>query len=258
MGKRMRKTGIVILPFILCFLASCGPKIYLKTSNLFEIEENIYKRGQKIKIALVEFFPLPNNYPEGMHRFEYTFSGEVYEDEKSEFRVFVPNNYKEMINLAFAVAFERSGVELVFCQTVTEAILSKPDFIVTGLVKEYKVTTEKKLKEKRSLPLWQFMTMKGPELQHFFEKERVIWLTHVVFLIDVLDGKTAKVLLHSEIKDNFEHDATGISRNLHTDNLIFHDITETTYHPLRTLMVYSTHNCANKLLKTIGEVCLAE
>ena len=258
MGKRMRKTDIVILPFILCFLASCGPRIYLKTSNLFEIQENIYKRDQKIKIALVEFFPLPINYPEGMHRFEYTFSGEVYEDEKSELRVFVPNNYKEMINLAFAVAFERSGVELVFCQTVTEAILSEPDFIVTGLVKEYKVTTEKKLDEKISLPWWQLGMLSGPELQRYLERERVIWLTHVVFLIDVLDGKTAKALLHSEIKDNFEHDATGISRNLHTNNLIFHDITETTYHPLRTLLVYSTHNCANKLLKTIGEVCLAE
>jgi len=258
MGKGMRKTGIVILSFILCFLSSCGPRIYLRTSNLYEIQENIYKRDQKIKIALVEFFPLPNNYPEGMQPFKFTFSGEVYESEKTEFRVFVPNNYKEMINLAFAVAFERSGVKLVFCQTVTEAILSEPDFIVTGLVKEYKVTTEKKLNEKISLPWWQVGMMSGPEIRRYREREPVIWLTHVVFLIDVLDGKTAEILLHSEIKDNFEHDATGISRNLHTDNLLWHDINETTYHPLRTLLVYSTHNCANKLLKTIGEVCLAK
>ena len=258
MGKRMRKTGMVLLAFILCFLASCGPRIYLKTSNLIEIQEHIYKGDQKIKIALVEFFPLPPNYPEGMHRFKYTFSEEVYEDEESEFRVFVPNNYKEMINLAFAVAFERSGVELVFCQTVTEAILSEPDFIVTGLVKEYKVTTERNLKEKVSLPLWQVMTMKGPELQHYRSRELVIWLTHVVLLVEVLDGKTAESLLQLEIKDNFEHDATGISRNLHTNNLIWHDINETTYHPLRTLLVYSTHNCASKLLETIGEVCLAQ
>jgi len=258
MGKGMRKTGIVILSFILCFLVSCGPRIYLRTSNLYEIQENIYKRDQKIKITLVEFFPLPNNYPEGMHPFAYTFSGEVYEGEKTEFRVFVPKNYREMINSAFAVAFERSGVELVFCQTVTEAILSEPDFIVTGLVKEYKITFEKTLKEEISLPLWQVMMMSGPELQHYRKRERVIWLTHVVFLIDVLDGKTAEILLQLEIKDNFEHDATGISRNLHTNNLIFHDINETTYHPLRTLLVYSTHNCANKLLEAIGEVCLAK
>jgi len=258
MGKGMRKTGIVILSFVLCFLVSCGPRIYFRTSNLLEIQENIYKRDEKIKIALVEFFPLLNNYPEGMHPFEYTFSGEVYEGEKTEFRVFVPKNYKEMIKLAFAVAFERSGVELVFGQTITEAILSEPDFIVTGLVKEYKVTSEKKLKEKTSPPFWQLMTMKGPELQYFHEKERVIWLTHVVFLVDVLDGKTAEILLQLEIKDNFEHDDTGISRNLHTNNLIWHDINETTYHPLRTLLVYSTHNCANKLLEAIGEVCLAK
>jgi len=258
MGKRMRKIGIVILSFILCFLASCGPRIYLRTSNLYEIQENIYKRDQKIKIALVEFFPLPNNYPEGMRPFAYTFSGEVYEDEKTEFRVFVPKNYREMINSAFAVAFERSGVELVFCRTVTEAVLSQPDFIVTGLVKDYQVTSEKSLKEKVPLSLRQIMTMKGPELQYYRQKERVIWLTHVDFFIEVLDGKTTKTLVKSEIKDNFEHDATGISRNLHTNNLIWHDINETTYHPLRTLLVYSTHNCANKLLKTIGEVCLAK
>jgi len=254
----MRKIGIVILSFILCSLASCGPRTYLKTSTLYELQEDISKRDQKIKIALVEFFPLPNNYPEGMHTFIFTFSGEVYEDEETELRVFVPNNYKEMIKLAFAVAFERSGVELVFCRTVTEAVLSEPDYIVTGLVKEYKVTSEKILKEKVSLPLWQFMTMKPHELKYYRRRERVIWLTHVVFFIDVLDGKTTEILLQGEIKDNFEHDATGISGNLHTNNLILHDINETTYHPLRTLLVYSTHNCANRLLQTIGEVCLAK
>ena len=256
----MRKTGIVILSFILCFLASCGPRIYLRTSNFLEIQENIYKRDQKIKIALVEFFPLPNNYPEGMHPVELAFSGEAYEDEKTKFRAFVPNNYKEMINLAFSIAFERSGVELVFCRTVSEAVLSEPDYIVTGLVKEYKVTIERVLREKEKMPRHWWWVMFSPLSSEQYHNYRsgLAWLTHVVFVIEVLDGKTTETLLHTEIKDNFEHALTGVSRNLHAKSLVWHDINETTYHPLRTLLVYSTHNCANNLLKMIGEVCLAE
>ena len=238
MGRRMRKIGIVILPLILCMLTSCalpGPKI--RASRFHEIQYDLCKRTQKIKIALVDFFPLPPNYPEKIHPFELAFSGEVYEDDETEFRVFVPNNYKEIINLAFAIAFERSGVELVFCRTVTEAILSEPDYIITGLVKDYKVTCEQ-------LPFsWEY-------------GRRWRWLTHVTFEVKVLDGEAAETLLQKEITDNFEHDFLRVSLSLHTKSMVWHDINETTYHPLRTLLVYSTHNCASKLLQMIDEICL--
>jgi hypothetical protein len=238
MGRRMRKIGIVIFPLILCMLTACaipGPPI--RTSRLYEIQYDLCKRAQKIKIALVDFFPLPHNYPEKIHPLELAFSGEVYEDDETEFRVFIPNNYKEIINLAFAIAFEKSGIELVICQTVTEAILSEPDYIITGLVKDYRVTCEQLPFSWKDIRRWR-------------------WLTHVTFEVKVLDGEAAETLLQKEITDNFEHDFLLVSVNLHTKSLVWHDINETTYHPLRTLLVYSTHNCASKLLQMIDEICL--
>jgi hypothetical protein len=238
MDRRMRKIGIAIFPIILCMLAACaipGPKI--RASRFYEKQYDLCKRTQKIKIALVDFFPLPPDYPEKIHPFELAFSGEVYEDDKTKFRVFIPNNYKEIINLAFAVAFERNDIELVPCQTVTEAILSEPDYIITGVVKDYKVTCEK-------LPFsWGYGS-------------RWRWLTHVTFEVKVLNGEASEMLLQKEITDNFEHDLLWASVNLHTKSLVWHDINETTYHPLRTLLVYSTHNCASKLLQMIDEICL--
>lgn len=238
MGRRMRKIGITVFLLILCMLTACalpGPKI--RASRFHEIQYDLCKKTQKIKIALVDFFPLPPHYPEKIHPSELSFSGEVYEDDETELRIFVPNNYKEVINLAFAIAFERNGVELVFCRTVTEAILSEPDYIITGMLKDYKVTCEQ-------LPFsWAY-------------GRRWRWLTHVTFEVKVLDGEAGETLLQKEITDNFEHDSLVASLNLHTKSLVWHDINETTYHPLRTLLVYSTHNCASKLLQMIDEICL--
>lgn len=239
-GRKMRKIWITLFPLIICMLTACampGPKI--RASRFYEKQYNLCKRTQKIKIAFVDFFPLPPNYPEKIHPSELSFSGEVYEDDETELRIFVPNNYKEIIKLAFAIAFARSGVKLVFCRTVTEAILSEPDYIITGVLKDYKVTCER-------LPFsWEY-------------GRRWRWLTHVTFEVKVLDGEATQTLLHKEITDNFEHDLLWVSVNLHTKSLVWHDINETTYHPLRTLLVYSTHNCASKLLQMIDEICLGK
>jgi hypothetical protein len=212
-----------------------GPKI--RASRFYEKQYDLCKRTQKIKVAFVDFFPLPPHYPEKIHPSELSFSGEVYEDDATEFRVFVPNNYKEIINLAFAIAFEKNDIELILCQTVTEAILSEPDYIITGLVKDYRVTCEQLPFSWKDIRRWR-------------------WLTHVTFEVKVLDGEAAETLLQKEITDNFEHDFLLVSVNLHTKSLVWHDINETTYHPLRTLLVYSTHNCASKLLQMIDEICL--
>ena len=212
---------MIILLIFLFFLTSCAHQSIpqITPAKNFDIPLSLENR----KICVVDFFPLPENYPPNADLSEFSLTQELYNGKEG--RIFVPRNYQKIIFDTIILALAQKNIKVEKYPSTVDAIMDNCHVILTGAVKESKV-------------------IEGKFGKHSFS-------AIVSLYIRVLEGKDAIILLEKGISSTVNQSDIGMSDISIGETEILTLNEESSLHPLRTLLSLATYNLLDDLMKQI-------
>lgn len=185
-----------------------------------------------VRIALVEFAPLPTTYPVGTKPVFPTLTGELYEEEKVVtgpeartssgeetvvVRTFVPRDYQIILAETVLLAMQEKGMVVQIAPTVAAAQQGGEGLIVTGVVKEFKYI--------------------GGQAD-------------IQVSVLILSALTGVRLWEGEFHSTATHTAVHVPNAVSWQLL---EIGEASFHPLRALLALAGYNLAAQLVERLGQ-----
>jgi hypothetical protein len=204
-----------------------------------------------MRVALLDFIPLPRTYTVDAERFFPTITGELYEEEreiqrpgaamtaaeamtshaqeKVPVRTFVPRDHLAILNETLVLAMSAKGIDVQRFPSVAAAHKAGARLIVIGAVKEFKVG---QMSDDIRLQGGQISTSGRADIR-------------VAVLI--VSGSTGSTLWEGEIHSTVTHSEI-LTNALHARWIQALAIDETSLHAFRTLFAMASYNVAAKLM----------
>ena len=208
---------------------------------------------QGVKVALVDFIPLPRTYPAGAERYFPTLTGELYEEEREVqspgvamtaakatttppvrqkvlARMFVPRDHLPILTETLMLAMSEKGIDVQRLPAVAAARTTGADLIVSGVVKEFKAGQASDGAD----------PLRESDLSTNGRADiRVAML--------ILSGHTGSTLWEGEIHSTVTHSKI-FTNALHARWTEALDINEASLHAFRTLFAMASYNVAARLV----------
>lgn len=212
-----------------------------------------------VRIALVEFVPLPTTYPVGAKPVFPTLTGELYEEEKvfkrpalgttstdvmtsfvdeekAFVRSFVPRDHLTILTETMLVAMKEKGIAVQLSPSLSSAQRSGANLIVMGILREFNVGNVADYDGRRR--------QQTPSRFNAQANIRVSWT--------IFSGQTGARLWEGELQQTVDH--SRISTNAFIAQWIqVLAIGESSLHPLRTLLAVASYNLAAQLVERLDE-----
>jgi len=213
---------------------------------------------QGMPVALVQFVPLPKNYPGGAKPFFPTPTGELFEEErivrrpvpamtgleaqtslvneKVTVRTFVPRDHQAVLTETMLLAMKENGLGVQLLPSVTAAKRVGAILIVSGALMEFKAgpASDWNLRFNWGFPTYQ---------------------ADIRVSITIFSGHTGARLWEGELHSTATH--TKILTNALDANWITAlDINERSFHPLRALLAVASYNLTAQLVEHLEQTAL--
>jgi hypothetical protein len=202
-----------------------------------------------VRVALVDFVPLPKTYPAGAKPLFLSLTGELYEEEKVvtgpevrtssgeetvTIRTFVPRNHWAILTETMLLAMKEKGMAVEHAPSVAAAQQRGAAIIIAGVAKEFKVIGQ---------ATHRFEWVPTPDSYITGEANVRVWTV-------ILSGHTGDRLWEGELKSRATHKLL-ISNAFNVEGMLSLEIDESSLHPLRAILAVTAYNIAAQLVEQL-------
>lgn len=206
-----------------------------------------------IRVALVDFVPLPKTYPAGSRLLFPSLTGELYEEERvvtgpevrtssgegtMTIRTFVPRDHWAILADTILLSMKEKGITIEHARSVAAAKQQGAAVIIAGAMKEFKATGQR--------ATYRSDWFRPAELASASEANVRVWTI-------ILSGHTGDRLWEGELHATTTHEAL-FSNAFYAKGTRVLEINEASLHPLRALLAVASYNLAARLVDRLGQI----
>lgn len=205
------------------------------------------------RIGVVEFEPLPNDYPAGFKPLELSISGELFACKNSKERIFIPKNYRNDIQDVMTLALGEKNAPVSKYRSLEQALHDGSEIVLWGIVKGYKVSSNNTEGSSFRAEVKLYITMLDGVT------ENTLWEGDISSTASLFETNSESPRETTSMKDRGGFSTDTISpmvskfHNSGLDILVIDE--EKVFHPLRVLLSVATYNAVPILMERINQIC---
>lgn len=207
-----------------------------------------------VRVAVIDFVPLPKNYPAGLRPLFPSLTGELYEEERVvtgpevrtssgeetvTLRTFVPRDHWAILTDTIVLAMKEKGINAEHAQSIAAAKQQGAAVIIAGAMKESKATGQ---------ATYRFDWFRFRPADAEIAGEATIRVGMII-----LSGHTGDRLWEGELYATTTHTAL-LTNAFHVQGARVLEINEVSLHPLRALLAVASYNLAAQLVDRLGQI----
>ncbi|MDE2179454.1 MAG: hypothetical protein KGJ40_01205 [candidate division NC10 bacterium] len=209
-----------------------------------------------VRVAVVDFVPLPKIYPTGLRPLFPSLTGELYEEERVvtgpevrtssgeetvTIRTFVPRDHWAILTDTILLAMKEKGMIVEQAPSIAAAKQQGAVIIIAGVVKEFEVTGQATYRFAR----FDWFQFRPTDLASAGEANVRVWMI-------IFSGLTGDRLREEELHATATHTALPTNA-FYAKGARVLEIDEASLHPLRALLTVASYNLAAQLVDRLGQ-----